>query len=578
MSLLEAYQFASKSFEADNKRCDDDEGNDDDQSLHVSYENNELKYTFEKARKLNPKNLKRTGLEDSDDDISTSSDSSCTSSNDGAVVTFLEATGVYQPDEDCNPISDPEVMENWLELCHDKASGILCVNPSAVQACAKAFWESEEGANMPTVELTATRKRSRGDNESNALVRSGILRAYFDGRRSHRIAPTGIEEHGVCLSCKRDGIPRADRLSLECSHFYCRDCWTVYLGDIAQAALGRGGLPPPVIMKCPSSKCCIFVARIHVSKFVPSLLSGFDGLAQETILQRYKTQMRRCPDVNCGHIALRCGEKLLIQPTGKDPEMDPATSVRCEHCETRFCFVCGDDAHDNFVCTNTTSKQPSTAGKVANATEGQAKKRKLEDGKSSTAPVSAGGNTLTRDCLSSIVSDASDAHSRAKGKDPRFDLDFVIKTIHGTCPELSEELEEQREELQVLSGYFKRFVLHGQRQQLATTPIDAAKSAFLSTSDEESDNFVRGRKSLVASNRMLKYSSVLLHEKRDDNLAHDATLGLFLEHLAQLGQATEDLCSLIEKSSYRSDSRKKVLNKIERVDSCMMKISSLGLE
>eukprot|EP00797_Seminavis_robusta_P037639 Sro9_g007010.2 (465) ;mRNA; r:13156-14550 len=96
---------------------------------------------------------------------------------------------------------------------------------------------------------------------------------------------------------------------------------------------------------CPHRLCRQKVTRGHIELFAPQLLNMYDGMALNSFVQGHHTTMRWCPGPGCGQIVVRARVGLFLHELGYD-----ARFARCDACRTRYCFECGDEAHDGRRC------------------------------------------------------------------------------------------------------------------------------------------------------------------------------------------------------------------------------------
>ena len=77
----------------------------------------------------------------------------------------------------------------------------------------------------------------------------------------------------------------------------------------------------------------------------PDLLPMYDEMALNSFLQGHNGTMRWCPGPNCGHVVVHSRRGLFLHEQG---EID--RFAKCDHCQTRFCYDCGEAPHEGRAC------------------------------------------------------------------------------------------------------------------------------------------------------------------------------------------------------------------------------------
>lgn len=148
----------------------------------------------------------------------------------------------------------------------------------------------------------------------------------------------------VCEICMDDEVAVEDRLSLECSHEYCRDCWSQFILGMLEDARGVGGvLATPVY--CPHPNCRRFLTRPHMQQLAIQWVPMYDEIVLNSFVQGHNSTMRWCPGPTCDKVVVHSRRGLFLHDNGT---VDPF--AKCGYCNTRFCFDCGDAPHEGRTC------------------------------------------------------------------------------------------------------------------------------------------------------------------------------------------------------------------------------------
>lgn len=148
----------------------------------------------------------------------------------------------------------------------------------------------------------------------------------------------------TCEICMDDEVEEEDRLSMECGHEYCRDCWTQFILGFLEDVRAVGGVLA-VPAHCPHRLCRHKITRSHVERMAPELLPTYDEMALNSFLQGHSTTMRWCPGANCGAAVVHSRRGLFLQDRGEGDRF-----AKCDYCSYRFCFDCGDAPHPDRRC------------------------------------------------------------------------------------------------------------------------------------------------------------------------------------------------------------------------------------
>ena len=143
------------------------------------------------------------------------------------------------------------------------------------------------------------------------------------------------ESTGLCLICYSDD--EKDLFNLECKHTFCNDCWKSYLTN---QIINEGHAQNIV---CPDSQCEILIDDETISKFLDDNPSA-KHIYTKIILNAYvdnNPRARWCPGKNCG---------CIINSTSLTSAYNYAQLIKCNHCQTSFCFQCAQPWHDPIKC------------------------------------------------------------------------------------------------------------------------------------------------------------------------------------------------------------------------------------
>jgi IBR domain, a half RING-finger domain/Ariadne domain len=148
----------------------------------------------------------------------------------------------------------------------------------------------------------------------------------------------------ICGICMDDEIDQEDRLSMECGHEYCRDCWSQFLQGQLEEARAVGGVLAAT-MYCPHQDCRRKITRAHIEQFAPRWLSLYDEINLNSFIQGNNTTIRWCPGPGCTKVLVHSRRGLFLHDRGT---VEPF--AKCSFCKTRFCFDCGDAPHEGRGC------------------------------------------------------------------------------------------------------------------------------------------------------------------------------------------------------------------------------------
>ena len=140
-----------------------------------------------------------------------------------------------------------------------------------------------------------------------------------------------VNENGLhtCQICCCDDIEEKDIYSMPCTHEFCTDCWSGFLGH----KIGEG--PTSVYAVCPMSGCKEFVTDVEVEAITPNLLAKYRVFQLRSFVDLFKNA-RWCPGLDC--------TKVAISKSGFG-------DVNCD-CGRDFCVRCGEEPHQPVVCTD----------------------------------------------------------------------------------------------------------------------------------------------------------------------------------------------------------------------------------
>ncbi|GMH72428.1 hypothetical protein TrST_g13265 [Triparma strigata] len=131
----------------------------------------------------------------------------------------------------------------------------------------------------------------------------------------------------TCLICCDDDLTPSEMYSMPCSHSFCCDCWSGFLGN----KIDEG--PSCVYAKCPQAGCEEIVSGEEVKAMAPSKISQWDKYELRSFVDLNKNT-RWCPGTDCTMVA--------ITKAG-------VGDVKCS-CGTSFCVKCGEEPHTPVVC------------------------------------------------------------------------------------------------------------------------------------------------------------------------------------------------------------------------------------
>lgn len=144
-----------------------------------------------------------------------------------------------------------------------------------------------------------------------------------------------INDDNACSICYSDS--EEDLFSLECQHQFCKSCWQDY---IIHQIVTQGHAQNIV---CPKFQCKTLVDEEIIFKFLEnndSVKHLYEKIMFNSFVDN-NPRARWCPGQNCGRI---------IHATSLTSSYNYAQLITCSHCQTSFCFHCGESWHDPIKC------------------------------------------------------------------------------------------------------------------------------------------------------------------------------------------------------------------------------------
>jgi ariadne-1 len=128
----------------------------------------------------------------------------------------------------------------------------------------------------------------------------------------------------VCEICYDDDLPSTNVHSLKCGHYFCHECWRLYISNKVDE-----GLRHLLNATCPSNECGNRVATIQPCAALHWRRAILDVFVDQD------SHYRACPGPDC--------QVVVRLTTGKG-------SISCTQCFTSFCFQCGQEPHAPATC------------------------------------------------------------------------------------------------------------------------------------------------------------------------------------------------------------------------------------
>ena len=164
----------------------------------------------------------------------------------------------------------------------------------------------------------------------------------------------------ICEICTDDEVEEEDRLSMECGHTYCRDCWIQFIAAMLEDVQAAGGLLHMTVV-CPHQRCRRKVTRRHVEYMVtppaqvaaaaaapiPPLLQLYDELALNSFVQGHANTLRWCPGPNCEQVMVVSRRGLFLYHRDS---RDVTNFAKCTTCQFRYCLQCGENHNHDQPC------------------------------------------------------------------------------------------------------------------------------------------------------------------------------------------------------------------------------------
>lgn len=140
---------------------------------------------------------------------------------------------------------------------------------------------------------------------------------------------------GTTFECKICFTVSVNPLTgLRCDHTFCSDCWTTYL----TTQIVSEGLSTSI--KCPEQHCDILVDDETVCRYIhdENVRAKYFFLITNSYVM-FNKRLKWCPSPTSCSYVIRV----------KSSEATESQSVQCK-CGHRFCFNCGDSAHNPAGC------------------------------------------------------------------------------------------------------------------------------------------------------------------------------------------------------------------------------------
>jgi hypothetical protein len=136
------------------------------------------------------------------------------------------------------------------------------------------------------------------------------------------------KEEGTCSVCFDEGALWGLGA---CGHAFCRPCWADYVATEVQSQRGQ-------LVACMGDKCDVSVMEdVSVSELLEKQL--------KTVYLNQLVDSFVAENANCVFCPSKVGCEGIVE------RLDDATaSVVCALCETEFCFLCKERAHDPAPC------------------------------------------------------------------------------------------------------------------------------------------------------------------------------------------------------------------------------------
>lgn len=139
----------------------------------------------------------------------------------------------------------------------------------------------------------------------------------------------GVPGKRVTCNICYDDVDGSNIAALRCGHWYCRDCWQQYIHVKIEEGMSC------LVATCPGRKCPTALDESVVKEFAdPENYRKYANFMARSFVED-NPHIKWCPAPNCGR-ALRAANAHK-------------TVVKCL-CGCKFCFSCGNEAHDPSNC------------------------------------------------------------------------------------------------------------------------------------------------------------------------------------------------------------------------------------
>ena len=169
------------------------------------------------------------------------------------------------------------------------------------------------------------------ENNAKAVqVKSGLISELKENDTQPSLSE--FSHNQVCGICY-DDTENSETFSMECGHVFCRDCWVSFLETSATA-----GSPMSFLnVRCPQHDCSARILSHHLQAIGSQFYKKRSQAFVEAFIE-FDQCFRRCTGPDCKFIGVipTLGQRSLV--------------TTCEHCETSFCFHCGDTPHQPARC------------------------------------------------------------------------------------------------------------------------------------------------------------------------------------------------------------------------------------
>eukprot|EP00937_MAST-01D_sp_MAST-1D-sp2_P005190 g5190.t1 len=475
----------------------------------------------------------------SDDDYEYESDVSVEDQDAAADGSDMDEDGAGSRGDAVRVIKLNDLLKEQELVVHD-VSSVLSMPPLAVGVLLRAFrWNREKLYEQFYADRDEVLRKCGvqffAASQSAAADGGGGGGGDQDATAVSAAAAGGGPEELHCEICFED-VSMSNSFCLGCKHRFCRECWEGYLTN----AVSEG--TRSVFAPCPSQGCKEVVTEdvfLNILRGDAPSLQKYRKYLLDAFVDINKA-MRWCPSPFCTN--------AVCAPSH-------TRSVRCL-CGTKFCFGCGEPAHEPVTCEllmqwiDKCQNESETANWILSHTKKcpkcHTRIEKNQGCNHMTCRAAGCGHEFCWICMGPWAEHGTDTGGYYKCN--RFN-----EGADGAGSDGGSAADKAKRELDKYLHYFKRYQGHAQAEKFAATQREHVDARMADMQDRAGTSWVDAQflksanEQLIECRRVLRYSYVFgyyMEPGGEKNL---------FEHLQEmLEKHTEQLSEHCEKPTERA--------------------------